>query len=274
MRYFAPATLLILFSACLSRADRMSDYGPIMRAAVSDIVVIGKVTELDKESVEAKAHPGATEKTKFTIATVKIETDIRGAKNLTHVKVGFYPGSSGTGGSYKFPVLKQDDEVCVFLIKHPDSHFYIFPPLAPPIPVTENSKAVMDRLKQSAAVFNDPANALKSDKVEVRTEAACFLLMQYLYSHPGRELTRVAVPLVESQVILKALAEADWIKTDQEFDPGRIFANLGITGHAKFAKIQPKPGEDFKQLWRTEFRRWLPVDGKDFQIEKFVPKAK
>jgi len=273
MRYFAPAITMMLFTAA-ARGDRMPDYGPLMRAAVSDIVVIGTVTDIDKDSIEAKAHPGATEKTKFTIATVKIETNIRGAKNLTHLKVGFCPGASGTGRQDKFPLLKQGEEVCVFLTKHPDANFYVYPLLAPPIPVTENSKAMLERLKRGAATFGDPAKALKSDKAGDRTEAACFLLMQYRNPHPGREVTTAKVPLVESQAILKALAEADWTKADGELDPGLIFVNLGITGHAKFVKIQPKPGEDLKVLWRAEFQRWLPVDGKEFQIEKFVPKEK
>ena len=273
MRHFAAAITLILFAAA-AQGDRMPDYGPLKRASVSDVVVIGKVTEIDKDPNEAKAHPGATEKTKFTIATVKIETDILGAKNLTHVKVGFYAGSSGTGGNYKFPVLKQGDEVCVFLIKHPEANFYIFPPLAPPIPVLENSKATLDRLKQGAAVFGDPAKALKSDKIEDRTEAACFLLMRYRNPLLGREVTTAKVPLAESQVILKALAEADWAKSEGELNPMTEFASLGISTQPGFAKILPKPGEDLKPIWQAEFKRWLAAEGKDHKIQKFVPKAK
>ena len=133
MRLAFAALALTLGATAVARADRMADHTPLVRAATSDVAVIGKVTSIEKEKVDAAPYPSSKEKTAYTIAVVKVETNIRGAKGVTHVKVGFFPGSSGTKGSYVFPTLKDGQEVCLFLTKHHEASFYVFPPLAPPL---------------------------------------------------------------------------------------------------------------------------------------------
>ena len=272
MRRLLTAGISIVLVAAIARADRMPDQAPLVRAASSQIAVIGKVTSLDRDTVEASGYPGVKEKTKYTIATVKVETNIRGAKGVTHLKAGFYPGSSGTGGSYKFPVLQEGQDVCLFLNKHHEESFYVFPPLAPPLEVIEGNKATVEMLKRAAVVFDDPAKALKSAKAEDRLFAAGLLVLQYRTQPFGRASASEPIPLEESQAILKILAEADWTQPDGE--ASTAFVSLGIANHPKFAKIRPNPGDDLKALWLAEFKRWLAEDGKDYRIEKFVPKAK
>ncbi len=272
MRRLLTAGIAIVLVAAIARADRMPDQTPLLRVVSSPVSVIGKVSSLDRDTVEASSYPGVKEKTKYTIATVKVETNIRGAKGVTHLKVGFYPGSSGTGGSYKFPVLKDGQDVCLFLNKHHEANFYVFPPLAPPLDVTEGNKATVEMLKRAAVVFDDSAKALKSAKAEDRLFAAGLLVVQYRTQPFGRASASEPIPLEESQAILKILAGADWTQPDGE--ASTAFVNLGIANHPKFAKIRPKPGDDLKALWLAEFKRWLVEDGKDYRIEKFVPKAK
>jgi hypothetical protein len=274
MRSFLLAVPLFLGTATLVRADRMADHSPLMRAVLSDVAVIGEVTSLEKETVEAKAYPTAKEKTAFTIAVVKVETNIRGAKGITHIKVGYFPGSSGTGGTNKFPTLKAGQKVCLFLNKHPDDGFYIFPALAPPLEITDASKATVEQLKLAATIFENPDAALKAEKAEARETAACLLVVQYRSHNPTRTVVSEAVPLEQSQAILKILADADWARPDLDLGVSQAFMSLGLTEQPKFAKIQPKAGEDLKTLWQAELKRWLVEDGKGYRIQKFVPKVK
>ena len=274
MRSTLFATALIACSTGGARADRMADYAPLMRAATSDIAILGTVTSIEKDKVDAPAYPSVKTKTAYTIAVVKVETNIRGAKGITHFKVGFYPGSSGTKGGYKFPTLKAGHEVCLFLAKHHEANFYVFPPLAPPIVIDDRSKPAAERLRRAASVFEDPGKALDAPKTEDRAEAACLLVLQYRTQTFGRPMTTVEVPGAESQTILKILAEADWAKSDPELTPVQAFMSLGLIEQKEFARVQPKPGEDVKSLWQAELKRWLPTDGKDYRISKFVPKAK
>ncbi len=274
MRFPLLAAVFFACNAAGARADRMADFTPLMRAATSDITVIGKLTSIEKETVDASPYPGVEDKKAYTIAVVKVETNIRGAKGITHLKVGFYPGSSGTKGGYKFPILEDRQEVCLFLVKHHDANFYVFPPLAPPLVIDAKTKPTADRLRRAAVVFDDPAKALKAEKLEDRVEAACLLVLQYRTQPFDRPSATADVTLDESQAILKILAEADWSKADPELNPAQAFTGLGLTAHPEFARVQPKPGDDLKRLWQTELKRWLPTDGKDYKIQKFVPKAK
>ena len=68
-------------------------------AAQADIVVIGKVVEVEKDTVEATAFKGAPkgEKTSYKIAVIKIEEAIIGGKGLTQFRVGFPEGAAAGG---------------------------------------------------------------------------------------------------------------------------------------------------------------------------------
>jgi hypothetical protein len=274
MRSALFASAWIACVAAGARADRMADYTPLVRAATSDVAVIGKVTSIEKETVEASPYPSVKEKKAYTIAVVKVETNIRGAKGITHLKVGFYPGSSGTKGGYKFPTLEDGQEVCLFLVKHHDANFYVFPPLAPPLVIDAQTKPTAERLRRAAVAFEDPAKALKAEKLGDRAEAACLLVLQYRSRPVGRISTTAEVPLEESQAILKALAEADWSNPDPDLNPVQAFTRLGIAAQNGFARVEPRPGDDVKKLWQTELKRWLSAEGKDYRIPKFVPKVK
>lgn len=273
MRSFAMVCLTFSFTTAV-RADRMPDYQPLMRVAVSEVAVIGTVTEIDNDFVEATALPDTKEKTKYTLATVKIETNLRGAKSMTHIKVGFFPGSSGTGGHNKFPVLRDGETAALFLVKHHEANFYVFAILAPPIESTELNKETVAKLKANAPVLADPAKALTADKAEDRLLGAGLLVMQYRATRFGEAMTTAKVGLEESQAILKAIAGGDWAKTESEVNAYQLFTTLGLYAQPKFKRVEPKPGDDTRALWKAEFARWLAEDGREYQIDKFVPKAK
>src|SRR5471030_1092137 len=59
------------------------------KVAQSDAVIEGKVTTLEKETVELPQFPGDKNKVAFTVAVIKVESALTGEKNATHVKVAF-----------------------------------------------------------------------------------------------------------------------------------------------------------------------------------------
>ena len=62
---------------------------PSMRAAQTTVVFVGKVTEIEPETIDVPAYRGADYKVKYKVAIVKVDEPIIGAKGLTKVRVGF-----------------------------------------------------------------------------------------------------------------------------------------------------------------------------------------
>src|SRR5262245_37577378 len=113
------ALLGVVALASSARADRIAPIAqPVERALRVPVVVVGKVAAVEKEPVEATLYPGATQKVAHKIAVVKVETNLLGAANTTHLKVGFVP--SGTAGirpgrGPDNPELKEGQEWLFFL---------------------------------------------------------------------------------------------------------------------------------------------------------------
>jgi len=271
MRRFAPLALLLLTTA--ARAERMADYPPEVRAAVAGVCVIGTVTEIEKEPVQAKPYPGATDPVAYTVAVVKVETNVHGAKNVTHVRVGFILPPAGVAARYQLPALKVDQKVCLFLTKLPDAAIHLMPGLSPPVENSDANKAVLDAVKKLAPVFADALAALKADKAEDRAHAAAALLTRYRQSRYGGLTVEETIPAEESKAILAALAGADW-KATGPFAPLTALNLLALNKSVGFNPPQPKPGEDAAVLMRDEFKRWTANEGAKYAIKKLVPKAK
>ena len=206
MRRFAPLALLLLTTA--ARADRLGDFAPEVRAAVADVTVVGTVTEIEKEPVQANPYPGAADPVAYTVAVVKVETNVHGAKNVTHVRIGFILPPAGVPVRGPQPSLKADQKVCLFLNKHPDGGFHVFAPLSPPLENTDANKEVVARVTKLAPVFADPLAALKADKAEDRSHAAAALLTRYRQSRYVGLTAEEAIPADESKALLAALAES------------------------------------------------------------------
>ena len=264
MRRFAPLALLVLTTA--ARADRMPDFSPEVRAAVAGVTVIGTVTEIEKELVQAKPYPGATDPVAYTVAVVKVETNVHGAKNVTHVRVGFILPPAGLLPRYPQPTLKADQKVCLFLNKHPDGGFHVFAPLSPPVENSDANKAVLDAVKKLAPVFADPLAALTADKAEDRAHAATWLLTRYRQSRYAGLTAEEAIPADESKALLAALAESSGLPAGVQL--------LNLTKADGYNPPQPKPGEDAAVLMRDEFKRWAANEGAKYAVKKLVPKAR
>jgi hypothetical protein len=264
------------------RADRMAPIAlPVERALRVPVVIVGKVTSVEKETVEAPLYPGAPNKVAHKIAVVKIETNLAGAPALTHVRIGFVP--SGTAGirpgrGPENPELKEGQEWLFFLTKHSDASFYTIPYMTPPVESkAADFKGQVENTKKILTVIADPAKALKAEKAEERFQAAVALVTKYRTPFDGTPEVEVA-PLSsdESRPILKALAEGVW-KRDQavgQLNGLAAFFQLGLTEADGWNGPVAKAGEDFAETTRQAFIKWLDGRGKEYKINRLVAKKK
>lgn len=264
------------------RAIRL--FTPVEKVARAELVVTGKVTALEKGTVDAIRFPGDTEKVAHKVAVIKIDKGIVGGASITHVKVGFLPPPPppdpntpvrpGRGGFQQVD-LKEGQEGVYFLTKHPSGEFYTITQTMTPLDSkAENYKAQTELIAKAAAVLADPMKALKSDKPADRYFAAMVLVTKYrAYPDFGGEMDTVKIPAEESKLILQGLAEGDWKKYDPDTVNGmQTFYQLGLTDKDGWKPLQPKPGADFADTTKEAFTAWLAGPGKDYQISKLVPK--
>jgi len=276
------------------------------RAVTAEVVVVGKVTAIEKDTVDAAPFPGAPMKVAYKIAVVKVETNLAGANGTTHIKIGFIPPAPapvppipGQPGKpmvrpirpgLQLPELKEGQEMLFFVSKHPSANFYVMSPMSAPVPVdakTDAGKKEIEAVKKITDLLADPMKGLKSDKADVRTETAVLMVTKYRsYPESGGEVDEVAIGADESKLILKAIADADWKQAGPR--PGgpvaanpnamQAFYQLGLNdkdGWKQPVFPQPQPGQppvDFVAIQKDAFVKWLAGAGKDYQIKKIVAK--
>jgi hypothetical protein len=83
------------------------------------------------------------------------------------------------------------------------------------------------------------------------------------------------VPLsaAESRRILKALTEGVWVTNPENPLHGQqAFHLLGLTEADGWKAPVPKPNEDYPELVRATFAKWLDGPGKDYRVKKLVVK--
>ena len=266
------------------------------RAISAEVVVVGKVTAIEKETVAAAPAPGAQNKVDYKVAVVQIQSALAGAANLTHIKVGFVPVPPPVaaqpvqpGGVRPFivrrrpmlPELKEGQEYVLFLTKHPDAGFFIMSPMSPPLdPKIDATKKEVESIKRALAAVADPMKSLKAAAASDRAFAATMLVMKYR-THPGGMVEQSPIAAEQSRLILQGLSEADWEKFDRAAPNGmRAYAMLGLTAADGWTPPKPvpvKPGQpslNYNALTKQAFAKWLAGPGKDYHIKSYVVKKK
>jgi hypothetical protein len=266
---------------------------PLQKLTRAEVVVVGKVTAIEKDVVTATPHPDVKDKLTYKVAVIKIETGLVGAANVTHVKVGFIPPPPADPARPEPPAIRpgrggfgpvhltEGQEGLFYLTKHHSGEFYtINPLLAPTDSKAGEYKDQVAFAKRAAAALADPMKALKAEKADERSFAAIVVITRYrTYPESGGEVENVKVPADESKLLLKALAEAKW-KPDPNSDGTApngyaAFAQLGLINDKDGWKYpMVKPGEDFIDKTKEAFVAWLAGPGKDYQISKLAPKKK
>jgi hypothetical protein len=277
------AVAVLAVPAEAKRAIRI--FSPLEKVAQSEVVVTGKVSAIEKDTVMAAQFPKG-EKVAHKVAVIKVEKGLFGAANVTHVKVGFVPPPPADPNTPVRPVpgrgfgpvnLTEGQEGLFFLTKHHSGEFYtINPMLAPLDPKADTYKAQAELVTKATTALADPAKALKAEKADDRFFAATVIIAKYRsYPLGGGEVETAKVPAEESKAILKALAEGNWKPADENSPNGMLaFGQLGLTPKDGFNAPKLLPNDDYAAKMKEAFAKWLDGPGKDYQINKLVPKAK
>jgi hypothetical protein len=299
MNQFPYALLAIALVAAPAPALKIAMKSPTQRAVNADTVVVGKVTAIEKETVEAPPFPGAPNKVQYQVAVVQVQAPLAGANNLTHLKVGFIPPPKPAPAAgdapqpavrpirprpgLALPELKEGQEYVFFLVKHPDAGFYVMPSMSPPISATgDEAKKDIAAVKKVLAAVADPMKALKADKPEDRAFAAEVLIAKYRsYPDLGGEADPQPIPADESKLILKGLAEGDWTKLDRTGPNGmQAFYMLGLSEQDGWVPPKPVPAQpgrppvNFNSVTKDAFVKWLAGPGQDYRVKRLVPRKK
>ena len=262
--------------------------------ASAQVVVVGKVTAIEKATVDAPQFPGVKEKTSYKVAVIKIESGLVGAANVTHIKVGFVPAAPAPVGDPAVPpvgrpipgrggfgpvVLTEGQEGLFYLSKHHSADFYTISPMLAPIGAKDDGyKDQLAQAKLGAAALTDPMKALKAEKAPDRLFAANVLIQKYrAYPEGGVEAELVKISADESKLVLKAIAEGNWKGDPNDGNAPnsyQAFSMIGLNEKDGWKYPVVKPGEDFIEKTKEAYVAWLAGAGKDYQISKWVAKKK
>jgi hypothetical protein len=280
-------------SCCKEIAYSLS---PIQQATQAQIVVIGKVTDLEPDLAMVEASPGS-EKVAHMVANVRIDESLLGIKGLTHIRIGFVPSArmvmsddaqfkarlNGVRSWFGGMNLTAGQEACFFLQKHPTADFYVLMQYAYPLDKGDlgydtDIKAVRNILK----AFEKPVEALRAKDAGERQLAACALVMRYrTQTNRAVPVFEQVVPVVnepipaeESKLILKALGEMKW--GEQPFDVNgtfslqSAFSQLGIGANDGWQQPQQKENEDFNAAMSEALTKWFSANADKYRVQRLA----
>ena len=238
-------------------------------AAQAEVVVLGKVTEIEKDAVEATPFAGAPKEQKlsYKIVVLKIDAALIGGQGLTQIRVGFSAdapvggieerdglirlggrrGYSGGGAV----ALTAGQEGCFFLTPHHDGDFYVMAGNGGPLDKKgEGYAKKLEGVQSLAKAIDDPVAALKVKDVTERFTVARFLLQRYQRARSAQARLgggkREAIPADENKLILDLVAELPWLADDGSDIPSRnilwALINPNELGYKQPAFPQQQPG--------------------------------
>ncbi|MGE3803738.1 MAG: hypothetical protein AB7K24_03580 [Gemmataceae bacterium] len=245
-------SLVLLAGTCPAFAKPVAAPPVAERLARAELVIHGKVTQIEKTTV--KAQPSAFERTpiEYQVAVIKIEEALIGGQGLTHVRVGIHQavGCPPVGTA-----------ACFLLTPHHEQTFYVLDRFTAPMVM-----GVPDELRRLARLLNEPLAGLKSKNADDRFLTAALLIARYR-AEPGTRSEKI--PAEESKLILQALRDANWkrIGTDR-MSPQQAFSRLGLSAEDGW-----QPPRDFRQ-YETTARAWLDKHVETYRIQRFVADKK
>lgn len=276
---------------------------PAMQAVQADLVVIGKISEIEKETVDASAFKGAPKEQKITykIAVLKVEDPLVGARGLTQIRVGFQadaaPAAPAPGDQPQIaiarpirpgfgPVALTAGMEGVFLLSpHHDGDFYLLVNNSAPLLKKDGEYAKeLETIKKIAGAIDEPLAALKSKDKADRALAAHTLLMRYRGRPINGKVTEEAIPAEENKLIVQIIAELPWTPEANDFNkPSRSalwhFLGAEQLGFKPPVFKQPEPGvpvtsqdlsNNFNKQWEETTTAFLKANAEKIKIKKLV----
>src|SRR5262249_40981226 len=158
--------------------------------------------------------------------------------------------------------LTKDQEGCFFLMKHPTESFFVV--VAQEDAVNKASpefEKYSKLVKKCAKSLDDPEHGLKSKEGSERLLAASLLLTHYRQPKLGGD-KQESIDADESKLILQAMAEADFSKTDTETGVNALnmFYELGLAPQDGW-----KPPTNVNQAKLFEaMKKWLKDNAESY----------
>lgn len=252
------------------------------RLANADVIVVGKVTEIEAKTVSALPFPQAKEKSEYKVAVVEIQNGILGAKDMKKVRIGFIPPPPAVPPQpgqpvrpiRRFPQLDftAGQEGLYILRKHSDADFYEAGAYQN---VVDKKSATFEKdvelAKKCARLLADPDAGLKAKDAEERLLTAGLLITRYrggqFIAADDKKTKYEPIDAAQSKLILEALAGADWKqpKAFGQASPQMYFVRLGLTD--KDGWKQPQNGQDFAAV----AQKWCQDNAATYRIQRLVP---
>jgi hypothetical protein len=287
----ACAAALILLFATDALGFKYVEPGssPIQQATQAELVLIGKVADIEPDLLMVEQTPGAA-KVAYMVANVQIQEALLGGKGVTHVRVAYTSNVQtpyvNRGGLKRirarssYPVsngLIQGQEACFLLKRVPGSDCYA---LAGPQLDTSDSTYTNELagVKKILKAIGNPMEALRSKETGDRQLAACALLLHYRGgSAPNAPMANEAIPTEQSKLILQALGEMNW--GENPFDQNgvlslqNVFWLLEVSDKNGWKQPQPKDDEDYNTVMTDAVSKWIKENAGKFPIQRLVPKS-
>jgi hypothetical protein len=285
---------------------------PAASAANADAVVVGKVTEVEKDPVEATAYPGAPEdqKVSYKVAVLKVDEALLGAGGVTRFRVGFpadapaagEPPAGGPGrpapvggpgglGRIRRPgptavALTAGMDGCFCLTRHHGADFYVLVGV-PLLKKNDNFAKELEQVKKVTKAIDDPVAALKAKDLADRFRAAQVILQRYQTprgQRPGRLPAREPIPDEETKLIVALLKELPWqpktpVAGPGEQPPSRSAlwyqinpAELGFKQPTVPARKAGDPPVDFNKIMDDATEKFLSDNGEKIKIKRYAAK--
>jgi len=290
----ASAATLWLGSIAPAKARMVALPNVPARAVQAPVIVVGKITGLEKDFVTAEQFPNSKQDTAYQIATLKVEDGLRGANGVTHIRLGFVPTPKAAPvpqiidpnvpriairprPNFQVPI-EEGLEGCFFLAKHHKGDFYVVVPMFLPL-VKKDERYAKDLaiVKQALETLADPVKALKSKDADARRQAASILVTSYrqvqnIAVEDGKAKTEL-LPAEVSKLLLNAIVEADWTKFDRNegMQPQGMFQSLGLTPADGWTPPEPMPQQNYAMQMHEAAKKWV-ADHPDYRVSKFVSK--
>lgn len=254
---------LLLFVS-LADARRAAPPPIALRVAAVDAVYVGKATAFGPKLIPADLVKG--DKRELQVATFQVGDALLG-KAIKEIQVGFYPPLVRTRAPA--PMLKLNEEVCVFLTKHPKKDLYVMRAWYDVFSREGNPDFAkqVEEARKAAKLLARPADGLKSKDADERYLTAALLVTKYRTMRNGDE-KQEAIPAEESKRLLTILAEADWSgknpKQGYGMAPLGLFHRLNLT--AADGWTPPKRFAEFAD----EAKKWLRDNAGKYRIRRYV----
>jgi hypothetical protein len=266
------AGLTVLTAATLVATAKIAIVPMPERMAAAELIVVGKVTEIEPRTLSARPDPQAEKKWEYKIAVVEITDGILGAKGMKKVRIGFIPRRPEIAiGHYPEIDFSVGQEGLYILNKHSDADFY-----EPGVyynvvdKKSANFEHDVEYAKRCARLLADPDPGLKAKEAEDRLLTAGLLITRYRggrFAAAGAKTKAEPIDAAQSKLILEALAAADWYqpRAAERGSPQRYFIGLGLTD--KDGWKQPENGQDFA----AAAQQWCKDNAASYRIQRLVP---